>query len=205
LDDQICIFLRKLPGYNPKNLETDHRLIAARNYSIESLNYLWEDAQTDAEENPIGLFLYRAGQGVISPAYAAAHKQKYDVSQTVEQIKQHAEQDTIETPENSNAIDQFVPDASLREPISGKTEFTPEMAWTAARGELQLEMTRATYDTWIKPTVLLSVNGTWKIGVTNKHAQEWLEHRLKSTVKRVLIGLVGHAVEPEFVVMQRQS
>jgi hypothetical protein len=211
-DDPVSRFLRTLPGYNPKNLETDRRAIVANAYSLEGLHYLWEDAQTDAGENPIGLFLYRAGQGVISPAYAAAlaerkreQQHQNDVAQAAAQIQQRAEQAALETPADTSALDQFVPDASLTQPLPGMTEFTPELAWTAALGELQLEMTRATYDTWVKPTVLLSVNGTWKIGVPSEYAQDWLERRLKSTVQRVLSGVVGHGVEPEFVVVRRRA
>jgi chromosomal replication initiator protein len=84
-----------------------------------------------------------------------------------------------------------------------RSSATPSPAFTAALGELQLEMTRATYDTWVKPTVLLSVNGTWKIDVPTVYAQEWLNNRLMSTVKRVLTGVIGEVVQPEFVVVQR--
>ena len=38
--------------------------------------------------------------------------------------------------------------------------------WQAALGELQLEMTRATFDTWVKPTALLSYeDGRFAISV----------------------------------------
>jgi hypothetical protein len=95
----------------------------------------------------------------------------------------------------------LAPDASVTRPLPGHGDMTPKMVWTAAQGELQLEMTRATYETWVKRTELLSVNGTWKIGAPDKLAQEWLQNRLLSTVRRVLNGIVGAPVTVEFVVM----
>jgi chromosomal replication initiator protein len=73
--------------------------------------------------------------------------------------------------------------------------------WQAALGELQLEMTRATFETWVKPTSLMSYeDGRFVIAVPNAYAQEWLQNRLLSTVKRVLTGITGRSVEVKFVV-----
>ncbi len=94
------------------------------------------------------------------------------------------------------------PDESVTRPLPGTKDFTPELAWAAALGELQLEMTRATFETWVKPTVILSANGSWKIGTPDEYAQEWLEQRLRSTVTRVLTGVVGQPVRVEFVVIK---
>ncbi len=78
--------------------------------------------------------------------------------------------------------------------------------WQAALGELQLEMTRATFDTWVKPTSLLSYeDGRFAIAVPNAYAQEWLQNRLLSTVKRVLTGITGRSVEVKFVVWNKEE
>jgi len=78
--------------------------------------------------------------------------------------------------------------------------------WQAALGELQLEMTRATFETWVKPTSLMSYeDGRFAIAVPNAYAQEWLQNRLLSTVKRVLTGITGRSVEVKFVVWNKEE
>lgn len=78
--------------------------------------------------------------------------------------------------------------------------------WQAALGELQLEMTRATFDTWVKPASLLShEDGLFAIAVPNAYAQEWLQKRLASTIKRVLTGIAGRSIEVKFVVWNKEE
>ncbi len=73
--------------------------------------------------------------------------------------------------------------------------------WQTALGELQLQMTRSTFNTWLKPTrVLERRDGRFVIGVATTFAQEWLDSRLRATVERTLAGVVGDEVEVEFVV-----
>ncbi len=77
----------------------------------------------------------------------------------------------------------------------------PEKVWQATLGELQLQMTKATFDTWVKQTrVLAYEDGTFIIGVQNGYAKDWLENRLLGTVKRTLAGIVNRSVEVRFVV-----
>ncbi|MDH4209157.1 MAG: DnaA/Hda family protein, partial [Anaerolineae bacterium] len=76
--------------------------------------------------------------------------------------------------------------------------------WEAAKGELQLQMTKATYDTWISNTFPIAYeDGTFIIGVHNTYAKEWLEHRLQTIIKRTLIGLTTQTAEVRFVVRPR--
>jgi chromosomal replication initiator protein len=75
--------------------------------------------------------------------------------------------------------------------------------WQAALGQLQMEMPRATFDTWVRDAELLAYeDGTYVVGVQNAYARDWLEDRLLSTVKRVLTGICGATVEVRFVVWQ---
>jgi chromosomal replication initiator protein len=76
--------------------------------------------------------------------------------------------------------------------------------WEAAKGELQLQMTKATYDTWISNTFPIAYeDGTFIIGVHNTYAKEWLENRLLTIIKRTLIGLTNRSVDVRFVVQPR--
>ena len=77
--------------------------------------------------------------------------------------------------------------------------------WQAALGELQLQMTKATFDTWVKNTHVVSYeDGTFVIGVHNAFTKDWLENRLLTTIKRTLVGIVGHSVEVKFTVWAKE-
>ncbi|MBC7264541.1 MAG: chromosomal replication initiator protein DnaA [Chloroflexi bacterium] len=81
-----------------------------------------------------------------------------------------------------------------------------ERIWHAALGELQLQLTKATFDTWLKNTFLYSYeDGTFIIGVPNAYAKDWLTNRLHTTIKRTLTAIVGHSVEIKFTVQPRRT
>ena len=76
-----------------------------------------------------------------------------------------------------------------------------EQVWQAALGQLQLEMPKTTFDTWVRGTTLLThEDGSYVIGVNNAYAKDWLENRLRATIQRTLGGIVGRTVEVRFVV-----
>ncbi|MFB0533612.1 MAG: chromosomal replication initiator protein DnaA [Anaerolineae bacterium] len=80
-----------------------------------------------------------------------------------------------------------------------------DQIWQAALGELQLQMTKATFDTWVKNTYVVSYeDGTFIIGVHNAFTKDWLENRLLTTIKRTLVGIVGHSVEVKFTVWVKE-
>lgn len=76
-----------------------------------------------------------------------------------------------------------------------------DQVWPAALGELQLQMTRATFDTWLRDSRLLKYeDGVFVIGVKSGYAKDWLENRLLATIKRTLVRLTGQTVEVKFIV-----
>ncbi|MBN1264885.1 MAG: chromosomal replication initiator protein DnaA [Anaerolineales bacterium] len=78
-----------------------------------------------------------------------------------------------------------------------------EQYWEAALGQLQLEMPRASFDTWVRDSELLAYeDGTFIIGVQNAYARDWLKERLYATVQRLLSNIVERSVEVRFVVWQ---
>lgn len=80
-----------------------------------------------------------------------------------------------------------------------------EQVWQAALGQLQLEMPRQTFETWVRGTALLKQeDGALVVGVPNAYAKDWLENRLHGTVRRTLSSLMGHAVDVRFVVAANQ-
>jgi chromosomal replication initiator protein len=77
----------------------------------------------------------------------------------------------------------------------------PDLVWSAALGELQLQMTQATFDTWLRDSRFLKFeDGSFVVGVKNGYAKDWLEHRLLPTIKRTLVRLTGRATNIRFVV-----
>jgi chromosomal replication initiator protein len=81
-----------------------------------------------------------------------------------------------------------------------------EQAWQATLGQLQMEMSKAAFDTWVRSTELLSYSdGLFTVRVQNTFARDWLEDRLTSTLCRMLAGMVDRSVNVEFVVWQKES
>lgn len=77
----------------------------------------------------------------------------------------------------------------------------PENAWKATLGELELQMTKATFNTWLKDTCLLRhADNLFVVGVRNAYAKDWLENRLRDTILRTLAAIVGTSVEIQFKV-----
>ena len=78
---------------------------------------------------------------------------------------------------------------------------TPETAWKAALGELEMQMTRATFTTWLQGTRALSwANDEFVIGVRNDFAKDWLENRLYDLIARTLSSVIGRRTLARFVV-----
>lgn len=76
-----------------------------------------------------------------------------------------------------------------------------EQIWQTALGQLQMEIPKSTFDTWVRGTSLLThEDGSYVVGVKNAYAKDWLENRLISAVRRTLTGIVGRTVEVRFVV-----
>jgi len=82
---------------------------------------------------------------------------------------------------------------------------TPQDAWNATYNQLELQLDRASFDTWLRQSVLLGVeNGVFIVGVHNSYAQDMLQHRLYRNVKRVLSDVLGEKTELRFEVHKGQ-
>jgi chromosomal replication initiator protein len=78
-----------------------------------------------------------------------------------------------------------------------------ERAWQSALGQLQMEMPKASFDTWVRDTRIVNFEeGVFTIGVHNAYARDWLESRLSSTVTRLLMGIMNRDIDVQFVVSQ---
>ena len=82
----------------------------------------------------------------------------------------------------------------------------PQQAWQATLGQLQMEMSKAAFDTWVKNADLVTHHeNQFTVGVPNTYARDWLDSRLSSTVTRLLTGLMDSPQEVNFVVWSRDN
>jgi chromosomal replication initiator protein len=73
--------------------------------------------------------------------------------------------------------------------------------WRAALGELQVSLSPANFETWLKDTQLVEVeDNRFRIAVPNGFAKDWLETRYRSLISQTLARIVGYSVQVEVVV-----
>jgi len=79
-----------------------------------------------------------------------------------------------------------------------------EQLWQTAKGELQLQLTQATYETWLRNSKGVSFeDGVLTVAVHNTFVRDWLENRLLDTIQRTVVSVLGSGgedVELRFVV-----
>ena len=81
----------------------------------------------------------------------------------------------------------------------------PQQAWQVAYSQLQLQLDRASFDTWLRGASFIGVeDGIYVIGVRNPYARDMLQHRLYRNVRRVLMDVLGSPVELRFEVRQME-
>jgi len=76
-----------------------------------------------------------------------------------------------------------------------------KQVWRAALGELQVSLSPANFETWLKETSLVDVDDQrFRIAVPNGFAKDWLEQRYRSLISQTLARIVGYSVQVEFVI-----
>jgi chromosomal replication initiator protein len=78
---------------------------------------------------------------------------------------------------------------------------TPKDAWLATLGQLQLQLNRSTFDTWLKGSEVLAYeDGEFAIRVRHAYAKDWLDKHLKSQIVQTLGHILKRSVQVNFVV-----
>jgi len=73
--------------------------------------------------------------------------------------------------------------------------------WQAALGTIQLQTPRHEFETWLRPTTLLSLDaGTATVGTISPFHKEGLENRFLAPVRRSLGDVVGYPVQVRVVI-----
>ncbi len=78
--------------------------------------------------------------------------------------------------------------------------------WRAALGELQVSLSPANFETWLRDTHIVDVDDNrFRIAVPNGFAKDWLETRYRSLISQTLARIVGYSVQVEFVVSAQDA
>jgi chromosomal replication initiator protein len=76
---------------------------------------------------------------------------------------------------------------------------SPQALWEAALGQLQLQVTRPNYETWLRDTAgLLLEDGCFTVSVPTDFVAEWLRDRLSDLIAKTLSGIVGQPLKVAF-------
>jgi chromosomal replication initiator protein len=76
-----------------------------------------------------------------------------------------------------------------------------KQVWRAALGELQVSLSPANFETWLRDTQLVDVDDQrFRIAVPNGFAKDWLETRYRSLISQTLARIVGYSVQVEFAI-----
>jgi chromosomal replication initiator protein len=76
-----------------------------------------------------------------------------------------------------------------------------KQVWRAALGELQVSLSPANFETWLRDTAIVEVDDNrFRISVPNGFAKDWLESRYRSLISQTLARIVGYSVQVEFVI-----
>jgi hypothetical protein len=75
-----------------------------------------------------------------------------------------------------------------------------EDIWSQVLHQLQLDMPKASYETWAKDTQALSLEkNVLTICARNAYAKDWLESRMTAIVQNILKGMLDHPVSVRFI------
>ena len=86
------------------------------------------------------------------------------------------------------------------------TTRSAQQIWETALGELEIEVNKPNFRTWLGETVGLSFQGSeFTVGVPNTFVAEFLEKNLRSLVEKVLTGVTTSEVKVHFRVAARED
>ena len=81
-----------------------------------------------------------------------------------------------------------------------------EQIWQAAQEELRFQLSKPSYETWLKNASLVGrEKNAFKIGVPTKLAKDWLEDRYSAMIKETLSAIVSGDVSVAFEVVPGQE
>lgn len=142
-----------------------------------------------ADTGSIGMAVYRLRQGIWDTAaqeraLEKARRHRYGA------VGREDRQFGKRLPEVPSGPPDADPEGSIRTVVGEMG--TAEQVWRAALGLLELEMTRATFNTHLSPARLVAYDdGVFTVAVPSEYSRQWLERRLATVVLRALRQLTG--------------
>ena len=83
--------------------------------------------------------------------------------------------------------------------MAGKS---PDELWNAALGELEVQVSRANYNTWLRGTRGVSVTSdTFVVGAPSPFATVWLERNMSPLIRKTLTKVLGSEVNVVYQVL----
>lgn len=198
-DDDLSLFLKEIGaparfGSGDKKRRTANvvrQAVSEFGYTIDNLRALWQEALQRATRSPFGLWIAMLENGqqpaaAVEPTEEAAYVSPY----------------SVRAPESKPAMPE--PDESSTRPVNGDKGMRADQVWQAAMGELQLQMSKPTFETWVKPSRVvryerLDGQDIFVIGVPSENIRDWLETRLLNSFQRSLTGILGRTADIRFV------
>lgn len=185
------------------------------------------------DTTPIGLVMQAVLKGIgansdhegfFAPSLAEAILENWQREQGDQQPAQTENTSFHEPNDHGRAVHR--PSVRLPAIQTSDGSLDPVEVWDTALKELQRQMTKATFDTWVKSTFVLDALGgddrghaersapsagqalgepTIVIGTRNPYAVEWLEHRLHTTIQRTVTGIVGQSVTVKYQCVREEK
>ena len=85
--------------------------------------------------------------------------------------------------------------------MSSRTQ-QPTQIWDAALGELQLQVARPAFETWLRDTDgVAHTDGEFVVGTANAFVSEMLEHRMYPLIERAIEHVIGEPTSVRFQVV----
>ena len=79
---------------------------------------------------------------------------------------------------------------------------SPKALWETALGQLELQVTRPNFETWLRETVGLRIeHDRFVVGAPSDFAVVWLESRLNPLINRTISQLLGDSISVSFEVL----
>lgn len=137
--------------------------------------------------NPVGCIILKL-EGAERPPeeFLQAAQEQIRLRQWMHALEEREEEDLL--------------DDDFSEP---ETESVPDEArqiWARCLDELELQMTKATFDTWLRGSRVVEAGDGWlTIAVRHAYAIEWLQHRLLPAIQPTVARHAGGDIRITFV------
>jgi len=139
--------------------------------------------------NPVGNIILKLESGEQPPGeFLRAAEEQIRLRQWIQEQEQAEESEDLE-------------EQAQLEPDPEDVSVEARRIWTNSLEELKLQMTRATFDTWLRGSKVVEAgDGCLTVAVRHAHAVDWLQNRLLSVIERTVARHTDGKVKITFVV-----